>query len=335
MNFQKPSQQGWLTLVSVGVISALAITGCDRSKNEDSENNATQLDEKAKTEEITKSVPAIACDDPLVQDRLKLMLQTTLNQKAQAMGNSYANQANVAIDGRVLASHVNDVLIDVQNPTVLEATNATGVTTCQASVSMTLPSQDLYQANQVYAAAGRASIQERMAEQNIRLNNNMLVDDGFSYVVGTQGGELKIRIAGQPAIMDVVSDVVAGSLVQSTLSDRRAQASQPKAETKQPSRQQQAAPRVKEEAKIRQPKPAQPAAPAKPAKPASIEPKQAPATKPQAPEKTQPATKPNDTAPANNAAPAAPKPAESNKNATAPTDKSIDMVIIEDPNATY
>lgn len=320
MNFTKQSQHGWLALVSVGVISALTITGCDRSKKDEStEETTTKV--TTETEVVTKSVPAVDCDDPMVQDRLKLMLQTTLNQKAQSLATSYATQANIAVDSRVLGSNIHDVLIDIQNPAVLEATNATGTTTCQASVSMTLPSQDLYQANQVYASAGRTSIQDRMAEQNIRLNNNMLVDDSFSYVVGTQGGELKIRIAGQPAILDLVSDVVAGSLVQTTLNTRRAQIAEQKARVQQERRQEQANRRVREEPRIRQPQSAKPVAPTQPTKPAT----------PEANTSTSSSLAPSNARPDSSA----PVPAETNKKATVPTDKSINMVIEEDPNATY
>lgn len=320
MNFPKQSQHGWLALVTVGVISALTITGCDRSKKDEStEETTTKV--TTETEVVTKSVPAVDCDDPMVQDRLKLMLQTTLNQKAQSLAASYATQANIAVDSRVLGSNINDVLIDIQNPTVLEATNATGATTCQASVSMTLPSQDLYQANQVYASAGRTSIQDRMAEQNIRLNNNMLVDDSFSYVVGTQGGELKIRIAGQPAILDLVSDVVAGSLVQTTLNTRRAQIAEQKARVQQERRQEQANRRVREEPRIRQPQSVKPVAPTQATKPAT----------PETNTSTSSSLAPSNSKPDSSA----PVPAETNKKATVPTDKSINMVIEEDPNATY
>lgn len=328
MNFQKQSQQGWLTLVGIGVISALTMTGCDRSKDKD--DTDTKVEKPADTE-VTKSVPAVACDDPMVQDRLKLVLQTTLNQKAQSIATSYANQAEVSMDSRVLSGHINDVLIDIQKPTVLQATNSDGVTTCQASVSVTLPSQDLYQANQVYASAGRPSLQERLAEQNIRLNNNMLVDDSFSYVVGTQGGELKIRIAGQPAILDLVSDVVAGSMVQATVKEKRAQAAAQKAQNQQQRRQQQAERRPQqEEPRIRQPRPAQPKPPAQPTQPkpaVKVEPK-SPAPK----QESKPAAKP---APTTKPESASKPTADSNKNITVPTDKSIDMVIVEDPNATY
>lgn len=330
MNFPKQSQHGWLALVSVGVISALTITGCDRSKKDDStEETTTKV--TTETEVVTKSVPAVDCDDPMVQDRLKLMLQTTLNQKAQSLATSYATQANIAVDSRVLGSNINDVLIDIQNPTVLEATNATGATTCQASVSMTLPSQDLYQANQVYASAGRTSIQDRMAEQNIRFNNNMLVDDSFSYVVGTQGGELKIRIAGQPAILDLVSDVVAGSLVQTTLNTRRAQIAEQKARVQQERRQQQANRRVREEPRIRQPQSVKPVAPTQATKPATAMPEPKPQSNSEANTSTSSSLAPSNSKPSSSA----PVPAETNKKATVPTDKSINMVIEEDPNATY
>ena len=60
-------------------------------------------------------------------------------------------QKSVSTNG-VITNKTNGIMIDVQNAAVLQAASDNGMTTCQASVSMTLPSEDLYQASQVQAA---------------------------------------------------------------------------------------------------------------------------------------------------------------------------------------
>lgn len=334
MNLQKQKQQGWLALVSVGLIGTLAVTGCDRSEKETVDTKKTEEAAPADTEVVTKSIPVVACDDPMVQDRLKSVLKSTLNQKVQGYATSYANQADINIESGAVNNQVNDVLIDIQKPSVLEATSSNGMTTCQANVSITLPSQDLYQANQAYAAAGRPSLQERMAEQNIRFNNNMLVDEGFSYVAGQQSGEVKTRIVGQPAIIELVSDVMAGSLVQSSIEARRAAINEQKARIRQERLAEQQARRdVQGESRIRQPRVAAPAAPVRPAAPATITPTPKPAPQVKAePKVTKPAELSANTT---EGAKAAAIDADRSKSLTVPTDDSIDMVIIEDESATY
>lgn len=316
MNFQKYKQQSWLTLVGVGLVGTLALSGCDRSDKEKAEAETEVAQTETDTEVV--SVAAADCDDPMVQDRLKVALQNALNQKAQGFASAYAQQANLSLESSALSGQLSNVLIDIQNPTVLQATNSNGMTTCQASVSMTLPSQDLYQANQVYSAAGRPSLQERLAEQNISLNNNMLVDDGFSYVVGQQGGQLQTRIAGEPAIIEMVSDVMAGSLVQNAIATRRAEVNAQEARRQQERRAaQQERRREQADTQIRQPTVTKPAAPTTPSKPAPAVSNPTPTAKPT----DSVASTPN-------------APVQDSKKLTPPTDKTIDMVIVEE-DGTY
>jgi sRNA-binding protein len=304
----------WPQVAGISLICGIAVSGCSRSDDaEDSTETADATIEQPITNDSAVA-PAISCDDPMVQDRLKNALSNTLNQQAQTLAASYANEAEISLNSATVSSKVNGILIDVQNAAILQEANDNGLTTCQASVSMTLPSEDLYQASQVQAENNQPSLQTRLAQDNIRINNNMLVDDTFTYVVGTQGGQVRIRIAGQPALITVVSDVMAGSVLKSSMDSQRAQRSAEEA-----TRRREAAQNSNESQTIRQPKPATPSAPAQPATPPTIN--QGNNTS-----ATQNAVTPSTEAkiPATPAAPA-----------SVPKDESIDMVIIEDESATY
>lgn len=345
MNFQRHTESSGLFFAKAGLIGAmtlvgtLTLSGCDRNQSKDDETaKESKTTQTTETEVVTKAVPAVACDDPSVQDQLKLVLQATLNQRSQNYVGAYAKQADIQVAPRDVNGMIGNVLIDVQNPRVLQATNSSGMTTCQASVSMTLPSQDLYQASQVYAAAGRQDLTSKISGKNIRLNNNMLVDDNFSYVVGHQGDEVRARIAGEPAILDIVSDVMAGSLVQTAVETRRAQINAQKAQIRQDRRAEQATRREPQAPRIRQPQSAQsvqPAAPAQPAKPAAP----SRSSSSPAPAATNESASNNAGANASTNAPAAAsgttKPAATTtQKLSVPTDKSIDMVIVEE-EGTY
>lgn len=252
-------------MAGISLICGIAVSGCSRSDDaEDSTETADATIEQPITNDSAVA-PAISCDDPMVQDRLKNALSNTLNQQAQTLAASYANEAEISLNSATVSSKVNGILIDVQNAAILQEANDNGLTTCQASVSMTLPSEDLYQASQVQAENNQPSLQTRLAQDNIRINNNMLVDDTFTYVVGTQGGQVRIRIAGQPALITVVSDVMAGSVLKSSMDSQRAQRSAEEA-----TRRREAAQNSNESQTIRQPKPATPSAPAQPATPPTI-----------------------------------------------------------------
>ena len=305
----------WYKVAGIGMVCGLALAGCDRSEKEDATDTVEVTEQEGQVSENTAAT-AVSCDDPMVQDRLKSALKNTLNQQAQTLAVSYANDAEIALSSGVVATKANGIMIDVQNAAVLQATNENGLTTCQASVSMTLPSEDLYQASQVQAANNQPSLQSRLANDNIRINNNMLIDDAFTYVVGTQGGQVRTRIAGQPALLTVVSEVIASSALQSAMEEQRAQRAAQQAE--RPAQQNDAA---------SQPRVVAPAAPVRPAQPAT------PPTVNQNNQSSNNSQSSNQNS-QSATAPSAPTPLQEAPKAT-PKDESIDMVIIEDKDATY
>ena len=301
----------WYKVAGIGMVCGLALAGCDRSEKEDTTETAELTEQESASTENTAAT-AVSCDDPMVQDRLKTALKNTLNQQAQTLAANYANDAEISLASGAITNKTNGIVIDVQNAAVLQAANDNGMTTCQASVSMTLPSEDLYQASQVQAANNLPSLQSRLAQNNIRINNNMLVDDAFTYVVGSQGGQVRTRIAGQPALITVVADVMAGSVFKSAMDEQRAQRSTERRAAQNDDSQ---------SAPVRQPqvvKPVEPIRPTQPATPPTINNPSSSNTDSSAsatPEVKTPAT------------PAVPK--------SVPKDESIDMVIIEDDSATY
>ena len=298
----------WYKVAGIGMVCGLALAGCDRSEKEDTTETAELTEQESASTENTAAT-AVSCDDPMVQDRLKTALKNTLNQQAQTLAANYANDAEISLASGAITNKTNGIVIDVQNAAVLQAANDNGMTTCQASVSMTLPSEDLYQASQVQAANNLPSLQSRLAQNNIRINNNMLVDDAFTYVVGTQGGQVRTRIAGQPALITVVADVMAGSVFKSAMDEQRAQRSTERRAAQNDDSQ---------SAPVRQPQVVKPVEPIRP---------------------TQPATPPTINNPSSSntdsSASATPEVKTPAVPKSVPTDESIDMVIIEDDSATY
>lgn len=314
----------WQYVAGIGVICGLAVVGCSRS---DKEDTAKATDAESIVDNST-APPAIACDDPLVQDRLNTALKTTLNRQAQSLATNYASDARINLDGGVVTSKIDGIIIEVQNATMSQEANANGLTTCQASVSMTLASEDLYQASQVQAANNQPNLQTRLAQDNIRVNNNMLVDDAFTYVVSKQDGQVQVRIAGQSALVAAVADVMASSAYQAVIDNLRAARTAQQAAN----RAQQAVRRAGQEAVRSAPvqnRTTQPQV-------APREPTQLPSVPPTiVQENTQTIVGPNGqvvpTPSANNRSPSV----STEPSAPTPEDDSIDMVIIEDKNATY
>ena len=312
MSVANISLSKWHKVAGIGLVCGLALAGCDRSDKEDTTEQA-ELTEQETVDAENSVAPAISCDDPMVQDRLKSALKNTLNQQAQSLAVNYANDAEISLANGVVSEKTNGVVIDVQNAAILQQANENGMTTCQASVSMTLPSEDLYQASQVQAANNQPSLQSRLAQDNIRINNNMLVDDAFTYIVGTQGGQVRTRIAGQPALITVVADVMAGSVFKTAMDEQRAQRAAERRATQNND--------TTQTAPIRQPRTVTPVEPIRPTEPTP------PPTINKPAESQNSSTANTQAAAAEPSKPATPK--------AVPKDETIDMVIIEDNSATY
>ena len=312
MSVANISLSKWHKVAGIGLVCGLALAGCDRSDKEDTTEQA-ELTEQETVDAENSVAPAISCDDPMVQDRLKSALKNTLNQQAQSLAANYANDAEISLANGVVSEKTNGVVIDVQNAAILQQANENGMTTCQASVSMTLPSEDLYKASQVQAANNQPSLQSRLAQDNIRINNNMLVDDAFTYIVGTQGGQVRTRIAGQPALITVVADVMAGSVFKTAMDEQRAQRAAERRATQNND--------TTQTAPIRQPRTVTPVEPIRPTEPTP------PPTINKPAESQNSSTANTQAAAAEPSKPATPK--------AVPKDETIDMVIIEDNSATY
>lgn len=317
MSVVKKKGINWQQVAGIGLVCSLAVTGCSRSDDDESANTNEAIAEAQSVNEVDVA-PAMSCDDPLVQERLRTALKNTLNQQAQTLANNYANAAEVTISSSMVNDKIGNILIDVQNAALLQEGNANGMTTCQASVSMTLPSEDLYQASLIDSANNKSSLQSRLANDNIRINNNMLVDDAFSYVIGTQNGLVQARIAGQPALISIVADVMAASSLKTLMDEQQAIRRAEAAAARRA-----AEPKPAENQSIRQPRTVTPVAPIRPATPPT------PPTSPtinNSNEGNITAAAPSNEAKAP-VAPAEPK--------VVPKDDSIDMVIVEDDSATY
>lgn len=315
----------WQHVAGISLICGLAVTGCDRS-DKDAGADTTEATAEQPVANDNVVAPAVSCDDPMVQDRLKSALKNTLNQQAQTLATNYSNESELNLNNGVVTNKINSVVIDVQNAAILQEANNNGMTTCQASVSMTLPSEDLYQASQVQAAGNQPSLQSRLAQNNIRINNNMLVDDAFTYVVGTQGGQVRTRIAGQPALLTVVADVMAGSAFKSAMDEQRAQRAAQQNEVRRDTAQN----NNNQSESTRQPRTVTPTAPVRPAEPATPPTINNPSS---SQNNSQSSSTENNQAAASNTD--AKKPVTQAAPKLVPNDESIDMVIIEDDSATY
>lgn len=325
----------WPKLVGMGLVVGLALAGCskaDRSKEAPAEPAVVDNSSVA---------PAVGCQDPLVQDRLKNAVKNALYQQSQALVSSYGSEADVSLDISNVRNKINSVVVGINNISMLQAANANGITTCQAAVSLALPEEDVILADKLNAENNHPSTQSQVAQDNLKMVGSTLVDEALTYIVGAQNGQVQVRIVSNPPLFTAGADVIASAMLKSTLdSQNRAM---PPSTSSQESRPVSRAPRPA--APAQPAKPAQSAKPAKPAKPAESSSSSqnrgssSSSTSTQAPSSSANSLAPaassnnNNNTSSNNSA-ASSSSSASKPQPSAPKDDNIDMVIIEE-NGTY
>ena len=314
----------WSTL-GISVCASLLLTACNKTP-EESEVEVVETEETVVVEEPAEQV--VACDDQVAVSQLSNAVRSSLNKQTETLLTTYANRAEVTVDMASAKSAIGSILVDVANSQALPSDDASGgMTTCRASLSLTLPNEDVQRAKNVYDSIEGEDLTAKLADMNISLNNNMVVSDSFTYVVGMQGGQAVAKVAGQPDVTRTVADILAKSQFKKALDASRPAPVAPAqpARPAQPAQPSQSRPQASPQP------PAQPAQPKPTPKPAPAQP--APQPKPEPAPQPEPKPEPKPTpAPAENLAPSA--PVSSDSDLTVPTDDSIDMVIIEE-EGTY
>lgn len=321
-------RQGW-KLLGFGAVLGMALAGCSKTDKVEVE--------EAPVVDNSDVAPAVGCQDPLVQDRLKNALKNAIYQQSQSLASSYGSEADVSLDLSTIRSKINSTGIGINNINMIQAANNNGITTCQASVSIAPTSEDVFLANQLNADNGHPTVQAQVAQDNLRMSNNTIIDDALSYVVGAQNGQVQVRIVGNPVLLTAASDVIASSMLKTALSNQSSQL--PPSTSNQGSAPVVRAPRPAAPAQPAAPaRPAQPAKPAEPSRPSSSSSTQGSSSSQSSSSSSSSAASDNNSS-AN--APAASSNNQSSSSApsskpqpSAPKDDSIDMVIIEE-NGTY
>ena len=322
MSAAKQSPLMWSKIAGIGVMAGMALIGCSKA------DKPADVSDETVVVDNSEVAPAVGCQDPLVQDRLKNAIKNALYQQSQSLASSYASEADVSLDLGSIRNKINATGVAINNITMIQAANNNGISTCQAAVSVVLTSEDVFLTNQLNADNGHPTVQAQVAQDQVRMTSNTMIDDALTYIVGTQNGQVQVRIVSNPPLLTAAADVIASSMLKSALNAQSS--SLPSSNSNQDS-----APVVRAPRPVA---PAQPAAPARPAQPS----KPAEAPKPSSSNNdsssnqssSSQSSSSNSSATSSNSESSNPSKPAAKPQPSAPKDDSIDMVIIEE-DGTY
>lgn len=233
-------RRGFSVVKCIGVSSvcALVLTGCNRHK--DKEEPTTEPQAQSEQTVSSPAVSTVDCQSDAITGQMHNTIIEGINAYVGQAANSMAKNGNVKLNGNDLSSKTASLLVDVQN--VRQGSNTdTGMTTCQASVSVAVANEDMFLASQMFAAANQPSLEQRLAQSSIILNNNMLVDNNVTFVVSPANDSNTVKLVGQLPLLQAVGNVLASATLKQSLDAeqeaRRRQIQQKIAQEQQKARQ--------------------------------------------------------------------------------------------------
>lgn len=209
------------SLLSTSVICllcTLAIAGCSRSDNtnkkaknekktDQTSQQATKQDEKANQ----------LCADPNQHQAIFEDVRSVLAQRSQAVIDQNPQAGNLNLDNASLTDTLKQITFGMQDAKALSTSD--NIITCQASLNINLPNQTLFNATQFYNKNNQ-SLPELLEAKNIRLNNNQLTSDNFTYLVKDEKAkDIESHIVGQPEAVEVIADITASATLNQALTN--------------------------------------------------------------------------------------------------------------------
>lgn len=194
--------------VGIGGVCALVLIGCDRHKDKPTVDPQAH-DPQAQSEQIANATTEtkVDCQSDAMIRRMHNAVMDSIGSYMGQTASAMMHNGNVALSSGVLADKTASLFVDIQNIRQ-GSTTQTGMTTCQASVSVAVANEDMFQANQLFAFANQPSLEQRLAKNNIELNNNRLVDNHVTFVLSPANDGNTVRLAGQLPLLELVGNVI-------------------------------------------------------------------------------------------------------------------------------
>lgn len=194
--------------VGIGGVCALVLIGCDRHEDKLTVDPQAH-DPQAQSEQIANATTETKVDcqsDAMIRQMHNAVMDSIGSYVGQTTS-AMIHNGNVALSSGVLADKTASLFVDIQNIRQ-GSTTQTGMTTCQASVSVAVANEDMFQANQLFAFANQPSLEQRLAKNNIELNNNRLVDNHVTFVLSPANDGNTVKLAGDLPLLELVGNVI-------------------------------------------------------------------------------------------------------------------------------
>ena len=189
--------------VGIGGVCALVMIGCDRHKDKPTDDPQAQSEQIANATTETK----VDCQSYAMIRQMHNAVMDSIGSYVGQAASAMMHNGNVALSSGVLADKTASLFVDIQNIRQ-GSTTQTGMTTCQASVSVAVANEDMFQANQLFAFANQPSLEQRLAKNNIELNNNRLVDNHVTFVLSPANDGNTVKLAGDLPLLELVGNVI-------------------------------------------------------------------------------------------------------------------------------
>lgn len=192
-------------VTTVLLCTSLAMTqvliGCSRS---DDKKTSKKTDTAAQTN--TKNAP-LDCTSPAAATGIQQYITKQIAQQANSTVQQLGQQAGINVANVSMDSILSQLMVNVQN---IKAVSGQA-DQCQAKVSVTIPANDIANANQMAASVNQPSLAQRLSSKGLALDNNTIVAENAVFKLPTNGGNYQVNNPSADTIISEVSNVMANS----------------------------------------------------------------------------------------------------------------------------
>lgn len=188
-------------LLCTSLAMTQALIGCTR--NDDKKANK-KTDTAAQAE--GKTAP-LDCTSPAAMTGIQQYITKQIAQQANSTVQQLGQQAGINVANVSMDSLLAQMMVNVQN---LKAVSGQA-DQCQGKVAVTIPANDITNANQMAASLNQPTLAQRLAGKGLALDNNTIVAENATFKLPNNGGSYQVNSPSADSIISEVSNVMASS----------------------------------------------------------------------------------------------------------------------------
>lgn len=178
-----------------------ALIGCT---NKDDKKANKKSDTASQTD--GKNTP-LDCASPATATGIQQYITKQIAQQANSTVQQLGQQAHINVQNVSMDSILAQLMVNVQSVKTVSGQ----ADQCQGKVAVTIPANDIANANQMATSLNQPTLAQRLSSKGLALENNTIVAETATFKLPTNGGGFQVNSPSADTLISEVSNVMASS----------------------------------------------------------------------------------------------------------------------------